>query len=196
MEKILLNSVGLLKKFDNHLKYKNDLLKFFEKESENIKQYTDYYSDNINKLDWSKCLDLERDWVKLIKDDLQEHFDYCANQLGYKKTTIIAIWFQEYLKNGTHGWHSHGNNYTGVYYVNFNKDCAKTQLIDPFNQNKIINVKANEGDIVLFPSYVIHRSDIQKSDFKKTIISFNIEFIDIKESTLNQIKILEREAND
>ena len=192
MEKILLNSVGLLKKFNNHLKYKNDLLKLFEKESENIKQYTDYYSDNINKLDWSKCLDLERDWVKLIKDDLQEHFNYCANELGYKKATIIAIWFQEYLKNGTHGWHSHGNNYTGVYYVNFNKDCAKTQLIDPFNQNKIINVKANEGDIILFPSYVIHRSDIQKNDFKKTIISFNIEFIDIKESTLNKIKILER----
>jgi len=192
MEKILLNSACILKKFDNHLKYKNDLLKLFEKESENIKQYTDYYSDNINKLDWSKCLDLERDWVKLIKDDLQEHFDYCANQLGYKKTTIIAIWFQEYLKNGTHGWHSHGNNYTGVYYVNFNKDCAKTQLIDPFNQNKIINVKANEGDIILFPSYVIHRSDIQKNDFKKTIISFNIEFIDINDSTLNKIKSLER----
>ena len=89
------------------------------------------------------------------------------------------MWFQQYNKNGKHGWHTHAENYTGVYYVKFSKDSAKTELINPFSQNKKIIINAKEGDIVMFPSYVIHRAPEQLNNSEKIIISFNINFLKI-----------------
>jgi hypothetical protein len=31
----------------------------------------------------------------------------------------------------THGWHTHGNNFTAVYYLELNEQSPKTELIDP-----------------------------------------------------------------
>ena len=68
------------------------------------------------------------------------------------------------------------NTYTGVYYVEFEKDFPKTELINQFDQNKKIIVDVKEGDIVIFPSFIIHRSPVMKIKKRKTIISFNLEF--------------------
>ena len=67
-----------------------------------------------------------------------------------------------------------------MYYVKLSNKSAKTELINPFSQNKKIIIDAKEGDVVIFPSYVIHRAPTQKEKTNKIIISFNInfEFID------------------
>ena len=49
--------------------------------------------------------------------------------MGFEKCIINDLWFQQYNKQGTHGWHVHGHNYTGVYYVNFNKDMQRLELL-------------------------------------------------------------------
>ena len=77
-----------------------------------------------------------------------------------------------------HNWHIHGENYTGVYYLELPDDTPKTELIDQYD--KKITVKANEGDIVIFPSFIIHRGPKVLNDSRKTIISFNLEFEDIE----------------
>ena len=81
-------------------------------------------------------------------------------------------------------------NYTGVYYVQFSNKCAKTQLIDPFSQNKKIEIEAKEGDIVIFPSYVIHRATEQKENLEKIIISFNINFTKILPNLFKKINLM------
>ena len=68
--------------------------------------------------------------------------------------------------------------------------CAKTELIDPFKQNKKIIIDADEGDIVIFPSYVIHRASEQKSDETKIVISFNLEFLDVVPVLFNKMNNL------
>ena len=90
-------------------------------------------------------------------------------------------------KNGKHGWHTHAQNYTGVYYVKFSNKDAKTELIDPFSQDKKIIINAKEGDIVIFPSYVIHRATEQKENSEKIIISFNINFTRIMPNLFSKI---------
>jgi hypothetical protein len=187
MKKIKLNSVCLISKFKKHLFYKDALLHLFEKEKEYSVDVDNYYTDKISKLDWSKSTNFNREWIKLIKKDLINHFNDCASFLGYQKIILKDLWFQQYKKGDTHGWHIHGENYTGVYYVEYNKMCGNTQLIDSFNQNKLINLNTKEGDIVLFPSTVIHRASIQKNDLRKTIISFNINFELIKHKLLKNL---------
>ena len=103
---------------------------------------------------------------------------------------IKKLWFQQYVQNDYHGWHIHGDNYTGVYYLDFPKGSSKTELIDQKDINKKITVNAKEGDIIIFPSFIIHRSPKIKENIKKTIISFNIEMNLIKSSIFSTIDSL------
>ena len=55
--------------------------------------------------------------IKYIKPRLQEHFEICANDLNYEGCMIKLHVVSTILKNNTHGGHIHGDNYTGVYYL-------------------------------------------------------------------------------
>ena len=90
------------------------------------------------------------------------------------------MWYHQYAKNSVHNWHIHGENYTGVYYLELPDDTPKTELIDQYD--KKITVEANEGDVVIFPSFIIHRGPKVLNDSRKTIISFNLEFEDISKA--------------
>jgi hypothetical protein len=48
-------------------------------------------------------------------------------------------------------------------------------LYDDINKS-IIDLDVKEGDLVTFPAYIIHRSKNNKSNDRKTIISFNTSF--------------------
>ena len=174
MKKIKLTSLSLIDNFTPHSKIKNKLLSLIDQQSsEKI-----ISNDNIKKLDWSQHKDMNRPWVKLILKDLLNHFKKCAKILHYDEIELKALWFQQYDKNGVHNWHSHGDNYTGVYYVEMNEENPKTELIEPATDKKI-TLNCKEGDLIIFPAFMIHRAPINKSEKRKTIISFNFNFLNI-----------------
>jgi hypothetical protein len=188
MKKFKLNTPCMIFNFKEHAKIKNKFVSMLNKtDCDFLEEKNEYFGDLIHRLDWSKSLDYSREWVKFVEPYLQKYFKDCANKLGYQNIKIKNIWFQQYNKNGKHGWHVHGENYTGVYYVKFSKKSAKTELIDPFSQNKKMIINAKEGDIVIFPSYVIHRATEQKQDGEKIIVSFNLEFDNIMPSLFKKI---------
>jgi len=177
MKAIELNTVALLDTLEFHKEIKSQLLSLIAE----TKSHTEFnrnkkFDDSISKLDWNSKSDLNREWVKLIKPHLQNKFDYFAKNLNYESTLINHIWFQQYKINDSHGWHLHGENYTGVYYLEHPKGSPGTELIDQTDINKRIIVDANEGDVVIFPSFIIHRAPRVNTNIRKTIISFNIEF--------------------
>ena len=174
-------------KFNKHGKIKKILLNLInETNSENLKSIDNHYSDKINKLDWFDKTNWERKWVKYIINDLINHFKKQIKKINLSDVIIDALWFQQYIKTDTHGWHVHGSNYTGVYYVEFDKKCPPTQLIDP-TTNNLIDIKVKEGDILIFPSFVIHRAPLIKEDVRKTIVSFNLTFDKINNNFLKKL---------
>ena len=176
MLKFKLDTPCTLGSFEKHNKVKTKLISLIKNtECDSLKSNNDL----IHRVDWNRSADKNRKWVKYILPYLQKYFDKCANKIGYEEASVTNLWFQQYNKNGKHGWHTHAENYTGVYYVKFSKDSAKTELINPFSQNKKIIINAKEGDIVMFPSYVIHRAPEQLNNSEKIIISFNINFLKI-----------------
>ena len=180
IEKIKLNTTALLKPFKYHNEMKDTLRSLIETSyCESIDVKDSNCGDEISRLDWSKYPDFDREWVKYVKPRLQEHFEICADDLNYRGCRIKGLWYQQYIKNNIHDWHIHGDNYTGVYYLELPDDTPKTELIDQYN--KKITIEADEGDIVIFPSFIIHRAPKMQSDSRKTIISFNLEFEDCKE---------------
>ena len=105
-----------------------------------------------------------------------------AQKNVYNKLTINNLWFQRYKKNSIHNWHVHGDNYTGVYYLELPKDNVSclTEFLYPDNLEKSFSIDANEGDIIFFPSFLIHRAPSLQSKKTKTIISWNCNFNEIQ----------------
>jgi hypothetical protein len=188
MNTFKLETPCIIKQLKDHTKIKDTLISLIKNtKADYLESKNKYYGDLIHRLDWNSSKDYSREWVKFVQPFLQKHFNNCAIKLGYQTAITTNIWFQQYNKNGEHGWHTHSENYTGVYYVKFSNKAAKTELIDPFSQNKKIAINAKEGDIVIFPSYVIHRATKQKDNSEKIIISFNFNFNLINPSIFKKI---------
>ena len=160
---------------EEHNTIKNKLLKLFEENTETLVDREKGQNDNIHSLDWKNSKDGSREWVKFFYPILHKKLTEMVKPSGLKDCTVYDVWFQQYKKDGTHGWHTHGANYTGVYYLNLNKDNPGTEILLPTDPSTKTTVKATEGDIIIFPSYFIHRSPINKSNNLKTIISFNFD---------------------
>lgn len=154
-------------KFKYHDELKNSLLSEINK-TDNT--FSTNKISKISRLDWHASTNMSRPWVKIIYDKLQEHFNKCVNELNYNKVVITNLWFQQYEEKDIHDWHVHGDNYTGVYYLDFPEGAPKTELRD--HVDNYLTLDSKEGHIVMFPSFFIHRSPL--AGIKKTIISFNI----------------------
>jgi len=172
-----LNAPCNIQKFNEHDILKNELLKLIKEQNDKpLIRKNDYYGDNVTHYDWPKNEDFNRPWVKLFYPFFLNHVNNVAISLGFINIIPRAFWYQQYMKNDTHKWHVHGNNYTGVYYLELDKQSPTTELINPTNHTEIIKIDAEEGDIVIFPSFVKHRGPLITNDKRKTIISFNYDF--------------------
>lgn len=123
---------------------------------------------NITRTDWQYGKDFSRPWVQYFLPYLKQHLH--QHLKPFDDFLIADIWFQQYDNQSQHGWHTHSHNFTGVYYVQLPPN-VQTELIQPYS-NKIISLPVQQGDIVYFPSTVIHRAPPASN---KTIISFNFD---------------------
>ena len=188
VKKFQLDSFYLIFSMDDHLVHKNELLTLIENQEPETYSATDaYYTDNISKLDWQSSDDFTRPWTENFKPKLNALLDGAAFGCGYDHCEILNLWFQQYHINDTHGWHIHSGNFTGIYYLEFPKYAPKTELVIPYKQEKIIVPDVSEGDVLVFPSYVIHRAPKIKEKLRKTIISFNCNFHKVNETILNNL---------
>ena len=176
MKKIQIDDCICHSKIKNHFKIKDDILSEIDKcDDDNLSSVDSYYSDSISKLDWSKSSDTERPWVKIFVPEFCEDIKEIISSMCYYKISIKHMWYQQYLEGDTHGWHIHGQHYTGVYYLEFPEGSSKTEICSPFSlSKKQIDVK--EGDFIVFPAHRIHRG-LPNKTMRKTIVSFNFDVI-------------------
>ncbi len=130
---------------------------------------------SVSKVDWTSSALQDREWVKIISEPLISYMDVIGHVAGYKEVAIHDIWFQQYKKLDIHPWHVHGQQFVGVYYLELEKNSPKTEYIVP-NGKHVMQFDITEGDIVVFPSSLVHRAPLVESDNRKTIISWNFNF--------------------
>lgn len=177
MQKYKLDCVYHISKFKHHETIKKELLSLIDNapfKSPNEPQA----ETNITKADWFDSQNFNRDWVKYITPSLiQDHMLSVYKDLGYDGFTLHEIWFQQYATNSGHGWHTHSSNFTNVYYLDLPNDSPNTKLVNPYTQQDIIEIDVKEGDVLVFPSFVIHKGPQNISTNKKTIISYNTNIV-------------------
>ena len=162
----------IIKKFDHHEEIKDELLSiinnhesvYFSNDWDKVR--TDYY---VEKRDYANLL------LPKINIFLENVFANNLNFKTYMKNEMISLfWFQQYNVLDTHDWHIHERSmYNLIYYVEKSDNCPSTELKSPVS-DKIFSPNVNEGDVLLFPSFLIHRSAPNQSDKRKTIIAFNL----------------------
>ena len=177
MKKIRVEDCICHSKIKDHLKIRDSILyEILRSKSDSLKVTDRYYSDNISRLDWSLARDLSsRKWVSILLPSFMDEVTRVMGSMAYNEVELFEMWYQQYLKGDKHGWHIHGQHYTGVYYLEYPKGCSKTEVCSPFNFNKK-QLDVEEGDIIIFPAHFIHRG-LPNSNFRKTIISFNFDVI-------------------
>lgn len=174
MKKYSLNTPYVVKKFKHHEDIKETLLTFLDK-TEFKSPNHEASETNITRADWFDATNMNRDWVQFVAPKLIEDIKVMYEEIGFDLLRITELWFQQYSKNSEHGWHTHSGNWTNVYYLELPKSTPKTLLIDPFDKKTIIEVPVEEGDLLLFPAFVMHKAPVNTSFDRKTILSYNID---------------------
>jgi len=176
MKKIQFDDCICQSKIKNHSKIKNDILSEIDKCDDNkLNSIDSYHTDSISKLDWDESNNFERPWIKILLPEFCEDIKEIISSMCYNKINIKQIWYQQYLEGDTHGWHIHGEHYTGVYYLEFPEGCSKTEICSPFDLSKK-QINTVEGDFIVFPAHFIHRG-LPNKKHRKTIVSFNFDII-------------------
>ena len=127
--------------------------------------------------------------------ELQKYILRSFQTLGWKtenkKIVISAMWAIINKKNDFNVLHSHPNaSLSAAYYVGAPENCGKF-IIEHLNmakrnfypevlQDNQLNAQAaglevNEGDLLIFPGYLLHKVGMNESDQDRVVISFNVE---------------------
>ena len=108
------------------------------------------------------------------------------------KFEVTGCWANVNCPGAVHGMHTHPNNFlSGVYYVqvqegadtiNFHDPRPQTAIIRPpvteltaYNTDQVV-VTVGNGTLLLFPVWLPHSVDANRSDRKRISISFNVMF--------------------
>lgn len=141
-----------------------------------------------SKTDYSEFkpfVDLIHPYIDTMCSELSENnSDDSEKKYGITKCNnykLTSIWIQIQKQNQYHSLHNHGIiGWSGVFYAEFNCDVHEsTKFYCPMSNvdGEIFSFqpKVKEGDLIIFPSQINHESLVQKSNIKRTIISFNLK---------------------
>lgn len=120
--------------------------------------------------------------------------DHYAWNCAPDKISIVGMWSIINSKNSYNQRHFHPNcNLSAAYYVKVREKCGEIKFFDPIDQKvmqaphktketnfsaEVIKFTPNEGDLLIFPSYLHHSVEENKSDEERIVISFNIKILE------------------
>lgn len=128
--------------------------------------------------------------VKNINESLEQALDYLS--VIYDSYEITGCWVNVSAEMARHMAHTHPNNFlSGVYYVATGPGSDSISIDDPRPQAVVIrpdvtesrpenahqmNLKVHPGNIILFPSWLTHSVDYNRSPGKRISVAFNAMF--------------------
>lgn len=113
--------------------------------------------------------DILFDEIKLFENDIKLNFN------------VGQVWFQRYKEKMNHAVHTHGPlGFSSVCFIEYNKsNHHPTTFVSPFLNNitgihEQYQPDIDEGDIIFFPSNLMHYVPTNLTKVTRTIMSFNL----------------------
>jgi|TARA_R100001460_G_scaffold16846_5_gene36705 uncharacterized protein (TIGR02466 family) len=137
--------------------------------------------------------------LKPLYDKIQHCFNEVASQMQYKKDIQVDLsrgWFNVNRKNSYNQLHTHpGCNFACCYYINVPKNSGKIIFKNPIQAethmnhfeyksyhsfNSIdYNIKPETSKFLMWPAYMEHSVETNKTDKPRISFSLNIKIYDI-----------------
>ncbi len=169
MREIQKNTSIYIEKLSSHKHIKNTLL-------EMINRCKGSSLHGVTKTDWNESWEDRKEYWDYFFSFAHPYITNIVMRLGKSDFNIVNYWFQQYTNNSEHNWHTHfsdlrydekPNGLAAVYFLELS-DGLGTEFID------YPKLDYEEGDLVIFPVYLPHKSPINLSNNRKTVITFNI----------------------
>ena len=117
---------------------------------------------------------------------------YLKSFMDGNPVEFVEMWYQKYYNMVEHKTHCHGfTGWSSIIYVEFDpKVHESTRFFSPFRQPwdcdvEVFQPEVKEGDMILFPSSLLHEAPVNRTDTRRTIISYNIRgYVDYVKHTL------------
>ena len=118
------------------------------------------------------------------RPELKPYFDWIANEVvdhvcEYYCMSFIRVthvWYQQYEKDDIHQWHVHPSSSASiVYFAELPGPEFSTEFFNP-DTRELVKLDCEEGDVLVFPAHIPHRSPPLTSDQRKTIVGVNMVF--------------------
>jgi uncharacterized protein (TIGR02466 family) len=134
------------------------------------------------------------DAMRWLVDSAGDHVVKYWEQLGYRQGAnidILASWANQHLENDFTGEHTHcggaeQSHISAVYYFKKPGGSGNIEFVDPLEYiNRMVpihhysekdayhEIHAKEYDLILFPSWIKHRTQRNKTDQERVAISMN-----------------------
>jgi hypothetical protein len=169
----------MVRKMPNHDSLKPVMLSLIESADFESKKDPSNNLERINKYDFA-LLGEERPWSSLFYEYINGFMASLPDSILYTNAEMRGAWFQQYVTGDFHAWHQHpGSNFAGIYYLELPEQEVATEFVEPFNTAIIRKFNVSEGDVVLFPAGMLHRSPMNDSKKRKTVIAFNFDFLNL-----------------
>ena len=173
----------LIDSVKTHQEIRNKLLVEIEQAHGEVSKHPQQF-ELISKTDWVLEEVRERRWIQLFWPHLTNALKNMIQHLRFNSVDIKTIWYQQYQQNDTHGWHIHGQSqYSGIYYLEYENTPTQIRVND-----RIQDIEVSEGDIVIMPTYIIHRCPPVKTNKRRTIIAFNFDLKEFAPSLAIQLE--------
>jgi hypothetical protein len=123
------------------------------------------------------------EYKEFVVTCLREDLNNFAKDIEVPRDSLVVkdMWHETSEKNDCHIIHNHGAiGYSACWYVDFDFDeHLGTTFYSPFNNflsGSVIPYRplVAEGDVVFFPSSIMHEAQPNKSNKPRTVVSFNI----------------------
>lgn len=138
------------------------------------------FFDGIQNTDWVLDKDVEREYLEYFKKLLSPELDKIAKRLNHKGWRVQNTWYQQYTNTNEHPWHNHnGANFSGIFYLELPEKELTTQFYDLKNKKIYESFNIKEGQMILYPSHIVHRSPINNTEDRKSVIAFNMDFLEV-----------------
>lgn len=166
----------------------------YDKDEEGKRLCAENYSGGYTSYFTHKQLDRDPKFESFAQMIIACAIDF-TKKLGFKgeePLQIANLWTNINSRGGYHEKHRHENSFlSGTYYVmaeagaapiTFYDPKAAFRMIEPRMEApapftaKVFSIQPATGTLVLFPSYLEHKVEVQKSDTDRLSLSFNIVF--------------------
>ena len=118
-------------------------------------------------------------YLDTISDILSDEMSWFAHDYQCNPH-IVRSWYERALPYMYHPTHNHGHGgWSAVVFIEYTKWHTPTQFIAPFDhfitgEPLIYSPTVEEGDIILFPSFIHHYTHPHTSEERRTVLSFNV----------------------